>query len=154
MTSELKLARGLLFHGENVLLVRDIRPGEGHYFVPGGKVEPQESVKEALKREWEEELGWQVQVDLFIGCVEHAWTYDRKSDSQPVNVLEINFIFLIHATPEVIDQIPQSKESHLEFSWVPVSHLKEIRLLPVPMETVIEQVHTGTHGTAIWSSTL
>lgn len=42
---EIKLSRGLLIHDNKVLLVKDIRPGQGHFFLPGGNVEAGESVK-------------------------------------------------------------------------------------------------------------
>lgn len=53
---EIKLARGILFQNEDVLLVQDIRPGQGHYFLPGGKVEPGESIKEAFLRKFKKSI--------------------------------------------------------------------------------------------------
>lgn len=37
---EIKLARGILFKNDSILLVQDIRPGQGHFFLPGGNVDP------------------------------------------------------------------------------------------------------------------
>lgn len=152
---ELKLARGVLINGDQVLLVRDVRPGEGHYFLPGGSVEPGESVKAALSREWFEELGWEISVGDFRGCLEAKWSYNRKSDNASVDVFEVNFIFSVTASQEQILEVPVSKESHLQFQWIPISSLNEINLLPTPMKQIIRKLKgSGTSQSAIWESTL
>ncbi|MGZ3768511.1 MAG: NUDIX domain-containing protein [Bdellovibrio sp.] len=87
---EIKLARGILFRNESVLLVQDIRPGQGHYFLPGGNVEPGQSIKETLPREWREELGWDINVSTFLGCLENKWEFKRKHDGAIVEMLEVN----------------------------------------------------------------
>ena len=81
--------------------------------LPGGNVEAGESVKKTLPREWQEELGWDVQVDSFLGCLEHSWNYNRKHDNALIEVFEINFLFLVKASSEILAQEPNSKESHL-----------------------------------------
>ena len=60
-----KVAAAIIKSGNNVLLMRRA-PGHslsGYWEYPGGKVEPNERVKQALKRELKEELG----IDAKIG---------------------------------------------------------------------------------------
>lgn len=150
---EIKLSRGLLFKDGNVLLAQDIRLGQGHFFLPGGNVEPGEPIKQTLAREWDEEIGWTVTAGAFVGCLEHKWAYQRKSDSATVEVLEINYLFLVEGSEETLKQAPTSKEPHLEFSWVPLTQLNMIPLLPEPLKSLIPDVATR-RPTGVWTSTL
>jgi 8-oxo-dGTP pyrophosphatase MutT (NUDIX family) len=150
---EIKLARGLLFNNDNVLLVQDIRPGQGHYFLPGGNVEAGESVKETLPREWQEELGWDIQAGAFVGCLENKWNFNRKTDGVQVEVFEVNFLFMAKASDTTLELEPISKEPHLKFSWVPIKELSTLNLLPAPLKSLIPDI-ANSKATAIWASTL
>lgn len=150
---ELKLARGVLIQRDQVLLVQDIRPGQGHHFLPGGSVELGEPIKNALVREWQEELGWDVQACAFIGCLEHTWNYNRKQDGALVEVFEMNYLFHVKGSSLVLNQEPVSKESHLKFEWVSLSNLSELNLLPTPLKKLLpELLKSETNG--LWESTL
>ncbi|MFN9066990.1 MAG: NUDIX domain-containing protein [Bdellovibrionales bacterium] len=150
---ELKLARGLLFRNNQILLVKDIRPNQGHYFLPGGSVELGEAVRISLVREWKEELGWVVVVGSFFGCLEHSWNFNRKSDNALVDVVEVNYLFNISVENKYLEIEPQSKEDHLSFSWVNLSDLPSLNLLPAPLKSIIPKIKENSLR-AIWESTL
>ena len=150
---DLKLARGVLLHNDCVLLVQDIRPGQGHYFLPGGNVEPGESIQAALPREWMEELGWDIRCGAFLGCLEHKWAFTRKQDGAVIEVLEMNFLFAVEASKETLKQEPLSKEPHLKFSWVPIETICSLNLMPTPLKNIIPAV-ADLKPTAIWASTI
>jgi len=153
VTRDLKLARGILVQNGKVLLVQDIRPGQGHYFLPGGSVEPGESVKAALLREWGEELGWPIEVGSFRGCLEHTWSYYRKEDAENVTVYEMNYLFSVKASEKNLSEDPISKEAHLKFSWIPLSHLSNINILPQPLKSMIPEI-LDKNSKGLWESTL
>jgi 8-oxo-dGTP diphosphatase len=150
---DLKLARGLLFKNNQILLVQDIRPGQGHYFLPGGSVEPGEAIRAALAREWQEELVWDVTVGSFLGCLEHSWNYIRKSDQVKVDVVEVNYLFKMSVENKYLVIEPESKEDHLRFLWVSLSELEFINLLPAPLKSLIPKIKDNDFQ-SIWESTL
>ncbi len=136
---ELKLARGLILHQGHILLVKAEKEG-GHYFLPGGKVDPGESVTVALVREFQEELAWAVRAVKFLGCYENSFQLAKKSGAL-IDILEINFIW----TCERIDgnlslQAPPSMEDKISFHWVAIDKLDSVRLLPDEMKQIIPRL--------------
>jgi ADP-ribose pyrophosphatase YjhB (NUDIX family) len=56
--------------GRLLLVLRGREPGAGLWSIPGGKVEPGESLPEATRREVLEETGLGVEVGAYVGTVE------------------------------------------------------------------------------------
>jgi len=58
-------------HADRLLCIRRGHgPGAGRWSVPGGRVEPGETLREAVVRELAEETGYEGVVDRFLGYVE------------------------------------------------------------------------------------
>ena len=57
-------------HGRLLCIRRGHGPGAGLWSLPGGRVEAEESLYEAVVREVMEETGLEVVVDRFVGYVE------------------------------------------------------------------------------------
>jgi 8-oxo-dGTP pyrophosphatase MutT (NUDIX family) len=72
----LRVVSGALFVGNSVLLGlrKPTVKRPNLWELPGGKVEANESLEEALRREWHEELGIHVDVGDFI----HTMTFDLE----------------------------------------------------------------------------
>ena len=110
--------------------------GASNTFLPGGHIETGEPATVALVREFSEEMGIRdVVVGRFLGAVEHAWP-----DKLP-NHFQINLVFAVGSAELdallASGQTPQSNESHLQFSWVPLVEIGQHNLLPPPMEGLI-----------------
>ncbi|KLL09628.1 NUDIX domain-containing protein [Protofrankia coriariae] len=82
----IEVSARLVAFTEDRLLLANHR-GQTWYFLPGGNVEPGESVETALRRETNEETGLRVRDIEFLGCVEHL--YDEGGTS----FHEINLLF-------------------------------------------------------------
>ena len=82
---EVEVAVGVLIRPDGSFLLTSRPPGkvyEGYWEFPGGKVEPGETVEQALRRELAEEIG----VD--IGAV-HPWLVERID--YPHALVQLNF---------------------------------------------------------------
>jgi len=77
-TSPIDVAVGILMqpNGDVLLAQRPVgKPYDGYWEFPGGKVEADESILEALKREFVEELGIRILSADPWCCVEHVYPH-------------------------------------------------------------------------------
>jgi len=134
--SELKLARGIIFHQGHVLLAKN-NQASGHFFLPGGKVDPGESVTTALSREFQEELAWAVRPTQFLGCYENGFQMAKKS-GKLVDIIEINFLWVCERIDGALSlDSPPSMEDKISFHWAPLKSLDSIHLLPRDMREIL-----------------
>jgi len=112
------LARGVQVQDDRILLCRSLT--QGHLYLPGGHVESGESIREALEREIEEELGAEVEVGPFLGLLEYSF-HDGKEKHA-----ELNILFAIRGVGAL-----RSREREIEFVWQRLSELNS--LLPEPL---------------------
>ena len=112
------LARGVQVQDDRILLCRSLT--QGHLYLPGGHVESGESIREALEREIEEELGAEVEVGPFLGLLEYSF-HDGKEKHAELSVL-----FAIRGVGAL-----RSREREIEFVWQRLSELNS--LLPEPL---------------------
>ena len=78
--SQLQVVCGLVWR-EGLFLAARKRAGKtnsGYWELPGGKVGEQESVEQALMREFQEELGMEIRVRGILGSVEQAGIVNLK----------------------------------------------------------------------------
>jgi A/G-specific adenine glycosylase len=72
-----QVTAGIIWDGDRLLITR--RPPKGLlgglWEFPGGKLEPDESLEDCLKREIREELGIDIDVGACLTSVEHAYTH-------------------------------------------------------------------------------
>ncbi len=136
---EVEVAVGVLIRADGAFLLTSRPPGkvyEGYWEFPGGKVEPGESVEQALRRELQEEIG------LTIRQV-HPWHIERVD--YPHALVRLNFCKVYEWTGEL-----QMHEGQ-DYAW---------QVLPVEVKPVLpgtvpvlqwfahEQGFTGaTHST-------
>ena len=96
---------------ESVLLLRQTY-GDQRWGLPGGSVEPGETILDALGRECREELGVEVEIGPLTG-----WYYHREFESQ-VGI----FRCALRGTAEI-----QLSPEHSEFRWTPLTQLTGVQ---------------------------
>src|SRR5262245_46834488 len=101
---------------DDLLLVRrGTEPGRGRWSVPGGRVEPGETLAEAVERELREETGLEGQCGAFVGWVE------RISATHHFVILDFEVV--------VADGDPIAGDDADEVRWAPISALADLPLV-------------------------
>ena len=112
---------GVALIADHLLMVRRANPPEaGKWSIPGGRVEPGETLREAVEREVREETGLRVECGAFMG-----WTERIGS--------EHHFVILdFYVEPEAklgeMDE-PRAGGDASEAAWVSVCDLPELDLV-------------------------
>lgn len=114
------IARAVVFHGERVLLCRNVK--SGYHYLPGGHVEFGEPAAEALRREFTEETGVHVDVGTLLLTHEQVFNDGRKDHH------EINLVFSAEMQSGG-DHVP-SLEHEIAFDWAAMDKLDALDLRP------------------------
>lgn len=95
-------------HGRLLLIRRGTEPGKGLWSVPGGRVEPGESSREAVVRELEEETALRIVPTTLAGVVDRAGPHGR--------VYEIEDWFA-HPAPDADLDAVRAGDDAAEVGW-------------------------------------
>ena len=119
---------GIIFNdSRQVLLIeRNQPPASGLWSIPGGKLEPEESLSEACQREVKEETGLDVQATIIVAVVERQ--------TEGFHYVIIDYLALLKS-PELSAPAAQSDVS--DAKWVEIDQLSEYRLVPGLHEIII-----------------
>lgn len=119
-------AYGIVRRGDTILLMTTV--GEnGRYCLPGGGVEPWESIAAALQRELMEEAGVKVDVGSQAYFQEDFFYYDPKEEAFH------GLLFYYDCTPLTFDLLPVElvdDEAATNPQWVKINTLHEDNLQP------------------------
>jgi 8-oxo-dGTP pyrophosphatase MutT (NUDIX family) len=118
--------------GENVLLTR--RADNGQWCLPGGRVEPGESVAEACAREVREETGLQVQVVRLTGIYSGRDRLVVYPDGNQFQVIALNFLV------EYIEGKPALSDETTEIRFTPISEAVQMDLFNGHAERIRDAV--------------
>lgn len=102
--------------GRLLLVRRHNEPGRGSWSVPGGRVEPGETIQEAVVRELEEETGIEGVCMGLIGVAE------RIGDDH-------HFVILDYAVEVLAPAAPSAGSDADEARWVPLHEVAEMDLV-------------------------
>ncbi len=121
------IVRALIVRDRKILVCQT--EGREYFFLPGGHVEFNETMRQALRRELYEELGAILKDIQFIGGIENLF------DQDGVRHHEISFVFIADIDlKEVV-----SKESHVSFYWFPMDKFVESNIVPPALKDVVVQ---------------
>lgn len=120
---------GILFDDQNRVLMQKVQDNP-FYCLPGGRVELGESSIEAVRRELEEELGFDVEVEKPLFLLENFFKRSMGKD-----VHEIGIFFKVTSTvaPKEDWEIVENDKGvlkTLKYKWVTLDELKNEDLRP------------------------
>jgi 8-oxo-dGTP diphosphatase len=110
--------------GRIVVVRRGHAPSEGLWSLPGGRVEPGETLVEAVKREVREETGLDVEVHQMVGRIDIAHgavVYDVS-----------DFAATVHGTPSAL----VCGDDAVDARWVTRRELAELHTSPGLLDTL------------------
>jgi len=119
------IVRALVIRDRKILVCQTL--GRDYFFLPGGHVEFNEPMRDALRRELYEEIGAILKEAQFIGAIENL--FDQDSDKKH----EVSFIFNVDIDLKQII----SKEAHVSFYWFPMDKFIEANIAPPALKDVI-----------------
>jgi 8-oxo-dGTP diphosphatase len=123
-------ASALIVDGGSVLLVEYKNENDDgvHYNLPGGGLEPGETLVEAVKRETKEEAC----IDVEVGSVAFVYEYEPlRNDNIYGDVHSIGITFECKLLEGNEPRLPKTPDpNQIGIKWIPVSELGAIQLYP------------------------
>ena len=122
---------GILLKDNRLLVQRD---QEQVYALPGGHLGFGETTAEALKREFQEEMGLDILCERLLWTEENFWRWDGKDAH---NLGYYYLIQLPEGFPAPKPGTPMKDNGNIRFDWLPIDRLEDVVLYPDFLKTEI-----------------
>ncbi|WP_246021941.1 NUDIX domain-containing protein [Paenibacillus zeisoli] len=129
----------MIIDNDSILLVEYDERGV-HYNLPGGGLEPGETVVEGVKREVLEETGAEIEVGPLALVYEMA-PHKQSGDYNDNPEHGLHLIFECKLTSSSLPQLPPHPDPHqTTIKWIPINELDRVILIPNINEQIIDYV--------------
>lgn len=113
---------GVLRRGQTILTLKYHYADGDVFALPGGGVEEYERCETALKREFREEVGLDVDVDSLLYTGDMMATGKRKRT--------LHLIFLVQGCDQDVPQLNKAETTANDLIWLPQHELSQVLLYP------------------------
>ncbi|MBM0066027.1 NUDIX domain-containing protein [Alkalicoccobacillus gibsonii] len=139
MPTPFRTRAGAIILKDQALLLIEYQDEHGiHYNLPGGGVEPGESIKDAVKREVKEEACIDVSVGELITVYEYL---PNLASFRYGDVASLQLFFLCEMDSEQTPSLPNAPDPHqTDVVWAPLHSLQTIKLFPSISEILLASI--------------
>ena len=128
-------AGAVVIRGRQVLLVkRAHEPGKGEWSIPGGRIEPGETIHDAARREVLEECGIEIEVECILGAFDRIV---RDADGR----VRFHYV-LIDVLAAAAGGEPMAGSDAEDCRWVTEGEMEELHIAP-QLRALLAQVLDG-----------
>jgi ADP-ribose pyrophosphatase YjhB (NUDIX family) len=142
-----------IVRGNEILLIEF--GDEPHFNLPGGGLEPGESVEEGLRRECREEACAEIEVDRLL----MVWEYvPEKENFRYGGLQKLGLIFLCRLTAGSEPRLPEKPDPHqIGVRWIELSELEQLPgsrrhpIFPTVEKPLLEALRSPKPIYSVWS---
>lgn len=135
-------AAAVIIHNQKLLIEKN--SNRSHFCLPGGRIQIGEDSMQTVKRELQEELGKEVEIQYPMSVVENFFDIDN---------MKCHEIFFIHKAEFIaeddkkIDYCLQNVEgkTHIQYEWVDLNRLDEYNILPKCVKDIAKSPNFPAH---------
>lgn len=110
---------------------------ENHITLPGGRIKEGENSIEALRREFKEEMGQEIEYVKPYSLIENFFTMNNKKYHEVLITHEVRFKNKDVYNLDKIETIEKGKKDKLEFIWVDIDQLKKMNFIPKKLKELV-----------------
>lgn len=135
-------AAGVIIHDNKILVHKNLK--RNHYALVGGRVEIGEDSANTIRREFNEELGKDVDIIGYVATVENFFEFEGKKYHEFLFVHRLEFV---DEEDKKIDYELENKEGkdYLKYEWLKLDKISEYNLLPIAMKDILVQGNFPVH---------
>ncbi len=120
--------------GKLLLVTKDKGPYVGRLDLPGGKIEFGEGIKEALHREFIEEVGMDFDSMFLLG--NFSTCFNAQADDQPYRFHQMGMVYVVSG----LSKIQPNSLPSMHYAWVDIKSLSQEMVCPFVWEVIKEEV--------------
>lgn len=136
MAHHIRVRAGAVILEDNSILLVEFNDQNGlHYNLPGGGVEPNETVIEAIRREVKEEAS----IDVEVGPLAFVYEYAPHLNANKYgDTHSLGLMFECKIKEGLTPRIPNNPDpNQTDVKWIPLSELNDIILYPNIREHIV-----------------
>ncbi len=134
---------GIALRDKKLLLIKQTKgPHSGKFDLPGGGIEDQETVEEALRREFREEVGMAFQSMQWMENLT-ASTEGLNEDQTPYTLHQVGLIYSVNNLLQIPNQVAE-----MESFWIDLGQLSEMAISPFvrQMMPLLSRIQKNSDG--------